>query len=480
MSSVVPILVYAGLGTLGTALMFLGLRGRWSRIAPVCARCGHGVEAEPSALARPCPECGGRRDDLDGVRHFQRRMRRGLFWSGTIVFALALVLPGLLSVAGRRMTRLANVPNAATDEVIERLRTIDDPPMISAALRELGQRASAQALTSDELRRSLDAFMALPASDERWLAIEGGPMVVAAAQAGIIDEATLLGLGRSLSGAIELELPLRVREGAMIRPPLEMSTLVLAVERRLDLLSLEDAAGVGPSKVDGMRRPLERIGQQAPHYGFLRFDCPPGKYDFVAELEARYSIGQTPGAVTRRAGGAPSAGAVTASERITIPFSIEVVPADAPPLVPFVTDPTRSDEVRSAISVGEAYLVERGPESCFLVVAVELAAVDRLALAYRVEFELDGKVFEGNRMTAIVYERDGGVGMTKSSGPTSVTCPPEGIDRVTIRMVPDPAAVEHDPRVPSLWGETYEFRDVPLRRVVSPVRPRQSPFGGRP
>lgn len=472
----VPLLLFAIPGLLGAILLAIGVRGRSTRTAPSCARCGHGLPEDARAVERACAECGRALDGRDAVRHFRLRPRVPLLVAGLGAIAIAAVAPGIYAYA--RMPGggfRGGAAAASTDDLIAAIAPSEDASRRATALRELSQRASGQTLSGDEALRVIDAILALPRPLDAWVGIEGADVIIGAAAGGILDDARLRELGRALAPPVEFPLPERIRAGAGIRPPFDR-IVAAPVASVVELVSMRDAAGNGPSFVDGRGRTLERIGGQAPNYGAVRFDMPPGRHELLAEFEVRYEVRGAP--ARRRGGPPPLAGA---DDRVSIPLVVEIVPADAPSLVALDTDPARAAEVRAACSVGAIYLIRRPSGACMVIADVRLDAVRELALSYRVEIEIAGERQELGRFLAVA--RGQSTSYSSSGGAAQVRCPTGDPPSAIVRFLPDPLAVETDPRITTIRGDIVEFADLPVQIIDAPERvfrmPEPPRGGGR-
>jgi hypothetical protein len=422
-------------------------------------------------------------DGRDAVRHFALRPRIAVLVAALGAIAIAAVAPGIYAYArmpggGFRDGAAA----ASTDDLIAAIAPAESSSRRATALRELSQRAAGQTLSGDEALRVIDAILALPRPLDAWVGIECADVFVGLAAGGILDDARLRALGQALAPPLEFRLPARVLAGAGIRPPVDRFQAG-PIASVVELVSMRDAASNGPSFGDGRGRALERIGQQAPNYGVVQFDLPPGRHELVAEFEVRYEVRIAP---ARPRGGPPPL--ASADDRVSIPLVVKIVPAGAPPMVALEVEPTRAAEVRAACSVGPIYLVRRPGGSCMVIADVQVESVADLALSYRVEIEIAGERQELGRFLAVARERSitsssaGGAAQVPCPSPSASPSPFGDATTATVRFVPDPLAVETDPMIASIRGDIVEFRDLPVQVIDAPepvFRVPEPPRGGQ-
>lgn len=439
-------IIFASPFVLAVILITLGVRGRWQRADPRCARCAQLVGAHEVMTSTRCPECGHQLDAPGGVSFFVRRRRVVMTSIGAALILAAFFMPPLLA---RYRLSSATMPSQLPTTVLIAALAKEQCAM---EMHELERRASSGTLSTDELREIIEALRSVPnPNDPRRIFSMSKEILAIARRRGVLDDGLALGLLDAWYPADQVaRLPSIVRRASspMMRAQIHDQHGPIVV-----------TASVSDVSIDGTPVEVESFGSSTGgtidllQGGRFSLDAAPGRHALRFQLRRSISFPQI-GTGT----GAPS----MHDERVVV-LPIDVIDEGAPSFIATEAPPSLADDVRRACR-GAAVAIDRASSdgSCHVRADASLAAVPDIDLSFELFADIDGKEVPLGWLTAWMRGRS-----TSSSSGLNVgvlkLCPQSIPETVTLRWRPAPRHRESDPDARAVWGAVIEIPDVPVR-----------------
>lgn len=472
MQGVVVIIAFLVLLALAIVMLTIGVRGRWQRCEPRCARCSQRVGLHEVEASGRCPECGHALADPGGVRWFERRRRPLFLVLGSALVLLAVAIPFVLALLVRATTMggpvtMATQPTSALIAAMGNERSVFE-------LQELEARARAGTLTPAELRAIVTIMKTVSdARDQRRIFPSAKEIIIRARATGAItdDDARSL-LDAWYPADTLVQLPPIVRTGGTLtlRGDIFDQSPPIVVEAR-----------VGSAALGGKALDMQRFSQPSDAAIDLRFggmitiEAPPGQHEVRLELQRtmRFAPGTAPNPAIPGDTGTPD-GAPKIQDVRTVVIPIEVISEDAPSFVRMESPSARAAEVRRSCSVTAA-AIDRDSKGggCIVRVDAQIPGVEGLHLAFDLIAVIEGQEIALGWTSARVSEDGSSRSMTSSiSVGRLASCPDPIPDVISVILRPAPRRVEEEVDTGAIWGEEIEIRNVPVRSNMRSQGPR--------
>lgn len=445
----------------GVIVFTLGVRGRWQRCEPNCAKCSQRLGLHEVTESGRCPECGHALNEPGGVSFFTRRRRPVMIVLGAFLVVAAWFVPalGMVPFRGTVSRATAALTQQPTSALI--LATASDDSVFE--FQELDTRSAAGTLSAAEVLAIVDNLKAATdAQSQRRIFPAAESILIRARASGMLDNDTALEL-------FDAWVP--VESLVSLPRTLRQQTNVTLGSESLDLMPpITCSASVLSASLDGTPMKLNNFGQgegdaiNLERGGMLEIAAQPGKHELRLRVRRTIRFDRSSTVVPPIAGSVdPTASAATLVHEREVVIPIEVIADDAPSFIPLESPRSRREAVRRACIV-RAAAIDRDSTTgrCHVRIDFQLDGVDGLQLAFDFFAVIDGDEIPLGWASA---RKNGG--SSHSSHAVNVgtlhECPADIPDTIAVRLKPAPRRVESETRPGPIWGEAIDIEHVPVR-----------------